>query len=71
MPFWAWGTQNTYHAPLAPGESTTTTINLSFDANTPGGGIQAFLTVVGRDDDKEISDLNPTNNSYVFHVKVG
>jgi hypothetical protein len=71
IPFWAWGTYGTYHAPLASGESTTTTINLNFDANTPGGNIQASLTVVGRDNDKEISDLNPTNNSYVFHVKLG
>jgi hypothetical protein len=45
-------------------------MNVSFDANTPGGGVEARLIVVGVNDDKEITDLDPTNDTTVFHVRL-
>ncbi len=70
MPFWAWGSYGTYHAPLAPGEQASTTINFSFEAKTQGGDVEARLIVVGVDSDREISDLNPTNDTTVFHIRL-
>jgi hypothetical protein len=71
MPFFAWGDHNTYHAPLASGQQATTTVNFSFDAGTPGGTIEAFLTAVSVDSDKQISDLKPANDTTTFHVRSG
>ncbi|MER7002026.1 hypothetical protein ABT297_03130 [Dactylosporangium sp. NPDC000555] len=57
----------TYHAPPAPGQQA---INFSFDANMPGGDVEAMLIMVATDSDKKISDLNPANNTTMFHIRM-
>jgi hypothetical protein len=71
IPFWAWGSYGTYHAPLAPGQQAKKTIKVSFDANTRGGDVEARLVVIGVHNDKAISDLDPANDTTMFRIRLG
>ncbi|GIF68477.1 hypothetical protein Ais01nite_65120 [Asanoa ishikariensis] len=71
IPFWAWGSYGTYQAPLAPGQSAKKTIKVSFDANTTGGEVGAWLVVIGVDNNKSISDLDPGNDTTRFRIRLG
>jgi hypothetical protein len=56
------------HGSIAPGQSVSVTLTMSFEAATKGGTVTAFLLSLDMDAEKAITDLDYTNDEKTFKV---
>jgi hypothetical protein len=66
---WVSNGAQAFHAPLAAGQRASLTIDVSFDAGTPGGTVEAWLRVRGVNDSRSLTDVKPDNNSVTFRIR--
>lgn len=62
VPKQKWVNDESYHGQLAPGESFTFTITMTFTATVPPDKVTFYLKITGLQSGGTISDLNYTNN---------